>query len=95
MVEISFVKSKRVIMVLPGSNLMAVLLANGIPVASSCRGDGVCAKCRIEVVSGIEHLSPANGLEQFLHERYCLADCVRISCQTTVHGPVTIDTTYW
>jgi Na+-transporting NADH:ubiquinone oxidoreductase subunit NqrF len=27
------------------TNLMELLLANGIPVASSCNGDGACMKC--------------------------------------------------
>lgn len=30
-------------------NLMELLLANGIPVASSCNGDGVCLKCILTV----------------------------------------------
>lgn len=32
-------------------NLMELLLSNGIPVASSCNGDGVCLKC-IATVNG-------------------------------------------
>lgn len=37
-------------------NLMELLLANGIPVASSCNGDGVCLKC-ILTVNGEKVLS--------------------------------------
>lgn len=43
--------SQKVIMTIPiapdelSSNLMELLLDNGIPVASSCNGDGVCLKC--------------------------------------------------
>jgi ferredoxin len=37
-------------------NLMELLLDNGIPVASSCNGDGVCLKC-ILTVNGEKVLS--------------------------------------
>ena len=30
-----------------GANLMKTLLDAGIPVASSCLGDGICGKCRL------------------------------------------------
>ncbi len=48
-----------------GSNLMKSLLEAGLPVASSCDGDGVCAKCRIQIVEGAENLSSENDVEVF------------------------------
>lgn len=79
----------------PGANLMQVLLENGVPVASSCGGDGVCAKCRIEIVDGQANLSPQNDMELFLRERHRISKEERVSCQTTVLGDITIDTSYW
>lgn len=78
-----------------GSNLMAVLLDRGVPVASSCNGDGVCAKCRIQIKSGAEHLSPANETELHLQDRESLKSGTRFSCQVTVLGDIEIDTPYW
>lgn len=43
--------SQKVVMTIPiapedlSTNLMELLLDNGIPVASSCNGDGACLKC--------------------------------------------------
>jgi 2Fe-2S ferredoxin len=78
-----------------GSNLMKALLEAGLPVASSCRGDGVCSKCRIEIVDGEKNLSVQNSTEKGLRVKNSLADNERISCQTAVLGDVTVNAAYW
>ena len=96
MAVISFTKKNRApIQVAQGANLMKSLLDAGIPVASSCHSDGVCAKCRVQVTSGMNYLSGVNDIEKFLQEKYQLKSGLRISCQTEVNGDVEIDTTYW
>ena len=74
---------------------MQALLSAGLPVASSCHGDGVCAKCRVQVVAGLENLSKIENLEQNLIDRNRLSPDKRIACQTRVFGDVTVDTAYW
>lgn len=74
---------------------MQALLDAGLPVASSCLGDGVCGRCRVQVLEGLQNLSPINTTEEILRGRLRLARDVRISCQTTVQGDITIDTSYW
>ena len=32
-----------------GENLMFYLQSQGLPVASSCSGDGICGKCRMKI----------------------------------------------
>lgn len=95
MATISFVKKKPSIEVPSGSNLMKSLLEAGIPVASSCNGDGVCAKCKIKILEGLENLSVENETEKFLKNKENLDKSVRMSCQTKVQGDITIDTNYW
>ncbi len=95
MPKISFLKNRSPIEVARGAELMKALLDAGIPVASSCSGDGVCAKCKIITVEGLDQLSPENETEQFLKMKHKLATNIRISCQTFVHGDITIDTSYW
>ncbi len=92
---IRFRKPRPEIEVPAGTNLMQALLGQGIPVASSCRGDGVCAKCRVEVVEGNRNLSKENDLEKFLRDRHQIERNYRISCQVTVEGDVTVDAGYW
>lgn len=92
---IRFVKDRPPLTVAPGANLMKSLLEAGLPVASSCQGDGICAKCRIQVIEGAENLSQINPREQILRDRLRIAREFRISCQTLVLGDVTVDATYW
>lgn len=79
----------------PGANLMKSLLGNGVPVASSCLGDGVCGKCRIQIVTGAEHLSPQNDTEKFLREKLNIPQDQRISCQTQIFGDISVHASYW
>lgn len=95
MATVSFVKNIAPVEVEPVETLMEALLKAGLPVASSCKGDGICAKCRVRVVAGAENLSPMEPLERRVRERLRLAPDLRLSCQTRVVGPVTVDTTYW
>ena len=93
---IHFAKKNRAsIPVASGANLMKSLLAQDIPVASSCHGEGVCAKCRVSVVQGDQNLSPASELELHLIEKNRIPKGIRISCQVQVQGDVEIDTGYW
>ncbi|HVK61066.1 MAG TPA: 2Fe-2S iron-sulfur cluster-binding protein [Bdellovibrionales bacterium] len=95
MPQIHFEKTRQPLDVPEGTNLMKALLEGGLPVASSCRGDGVCAKCRIQIVSGKENLSPENDREKFLREKFSISRSERVSCQTEIRGDVTVTTSYW
>ena len=93
---IRFAKNYPSLTVASGASLMKSLLDAGLPVASSCHGDGVCAKCRITVLEGaLEGLSAVGPVEQMLRDRLKIPREVRISCQTKVVGDVLIDTSYW
>lgn len=78
-----------------GAVLMEQLLAAKIPVASSCQGKGVCCKCRVSLVSGIEFVSGATTAEVDLLARNGSEKSHRLSCQIRIFGDVTIDTSYW
>lgn len=95
MPAIRFIKARPEISVENGSNMMASLLGAGIPVASSCRGDGVCGKCRIVVADGAKNISPETDLEAGLRLRHGIPSNERLSCQTKILGDVTIDAAYW
>lgn len=88
-------KTQRPLDVEIGQTLMQALLAHGLPVASSCNGDGICGKCRIQILSGAENLSARTELEEILKDKYKLDKNERISCQTQVLGDIRIDTRYW
>lgn len=78
-----------------GENLFSALRSQNVPVASSCKGDGVCGKCVVTVSKGAAQLSPPTELEERLFVKYSYSGSQRISCQCTVLGDVEIQTTYW
>jgi 2Fe-2S ferredoxin len=92
---IHFLKNRPPMTVDSDANLMSSLLEKGVPVASSCRGDGVCCKCLIEVVAGNQNLSPETERELFLREKYAFGKSARVSCQVKVLNDITIDASYW
>lgn len=74
---------------------MEALLSAGLPVASSCHGDAVCGKCRIEIKNGAEHLSKPEAAEQIVSRRIRIQPPYRVSCQVRVVGDIVVDTAYW
>lgn len=74
-----------------GSQLMQVLLDHQIPVASSCKGDGICSKCAMTVTP---QGSPSK-LEIETLQRNKKDLTLRLSCQIKVDEDLTVSTTYW
>lgn len=83
------------IQVKQGVFLMRALLDAGVPVASSCHGDGVCGKCKMTVLGSPDSFSPPNETEKILTEKLSLKSDYRFSCQVVVRGDVEVRTTYW
>jgi len=67
----------------------------GAPLGNSCGGVGVCARCRVRVVSGAENLSPPTTIESRVAAQRALGDDERLACQSIVGGECAITTTYW
>lgn len=74
------------------SNLMNALLQNGVPVASSCNGDGICSKCKVKI-TGLINQTEALELET-LKRNKCEPD-ERLSCQVLVTSDLTVTAKYW
>jgi ferredoxin, 2Fe-2S len=71
---------------------MTSLIDSGLPVASSCQGEGVCSMCRV-VVEGAT--TPPDKVEQDCLERNKCLPGERLSCQITVLNDLIIKTKYW
>jgi len=90
-----FFQKRQPIEVSYGENLMKALLKAGLPIARSCEGEGVCAKCHVQVIEGQNNLSPRQPLEEKLLRENEIPSENRISCQCSVIGPVKVHTSYW
>ncbi|MBZ8178601.1 MAG: 2Fe-2S iron-sulfur cluster-binding protein [Oscillatoria sp. PMC 1051.18] len=96
MANIKFVKENQEIVAADGANLRQKALENGIDLYTlmgkmmNCGGYGQCGTCLVEVVEGMENLSPRTEAEkQKLKKR---PDNYRLACQTSVNGSVSINT---
>lgn len=94
MAKIDLPQLKTTLKLKPGRSLMAELLAHGVPVASSCQGDGICGKCRMKVFSE-KPLSPTSPQEEKTLQNIQAETDERLSCQMLVEHDLKLKTTYW
>jgi len=95
MPTITFLPAGKSLEVVSGTLLFDAALRAKLPVASSCSAEFVCGKCNMQVVQGVENLSPQRDPERKLLHRDKKPETDRISCVTRIYGDCTITTTYW
>jgi 2Fe-2S ferredoxin len=78
-----------------GSNLLKFLQSKNIPIGSACGGMGLCASCKVIVLSTGKGLSRPSDRELEIKDRNNLQKTERIACQCTVIDDVEITTSYW
>lgn len=94
--NIKFVKEDREVVSASGANLRFKALENGIDLYTlmgkmmNCGGYGQCGTCIVEVVEGMENLSPRTEVENRKLKKKPAT--YRLACQTLVNGPVSIVT---
>jgi uncharacterized 2Fe-2S/4Fe-4S cluster protein (DUF4445 family) len=82
---ITFLPDNIVVRVNPGENLLTAAALAGVYIHASCGGDGVCQKCKIELVEGELHSQNTTSLT--LEE---ISKGTRLACISTVISDVTI-----
>lgn len=93
---IKFVREDREVMASMGANLRFKALENGIDLYTfvgkmmNCGGYGQCGTCIIEIVEGMENLSPRTEVENRKLRKK--PNSYRLACQTLVNGPVSVQT---
>jgi|WetSurSiteA1Bulk_404760.scaffolds.fasta_scaffold00532_11 adenylate cyclase len=70
--------------------ILETALGAGIPIAHICQGNGRCSTCRIQVVEGLEHISPRTQAEQAIADHMSFAPDIRLACQTRVNGNIKV-----
>ena len=91
MYSIKIPQKNKVIEVTLGKNLMDALIENGLPVASSCHGEGICSKCAVILTPTGSH----TDLELKTLEKNKLDLSKRLCCQVFVTEDIVVKTTYW
>jgi len=94
--NIKFVKENKEVIAANGANLRLKAMENSIDLytlfgkMTNCGGYGQCGTCVVEIVEGLENLSPRTEVENRKFKKK--PDNYRLACQTLVHGPVSVVT---
>ena len=96
MTTITFVKENQEVIAAQGANLREKALQNRIDIytfkgkLTNCGGYGQCGTCIVEIVEGMENLSPKTDFEKRRLKKK--PDSYRLACQTLVNGAVSVKT---
>jgi len=96
MANIKFLNEQREVIAADGANLREQALQNGIDLYTftgkmmNCGGYGQCGTCIVEVVEGMENLSPRTEVEKRKLKKR--PDSNRLACQVLVNGPAIVKT---
>ncbi|MEW5857696.1 MAG: 2Fe-2S iron-sulfur cluster-binding protein [Cyanobacteriota bacterium] len=96
MANITFVNENQEVVAADGANLREKALQNGIDLYSlmgkmmNCGGYGQCGTCIVEIVEGMENLSPRTEVENRKLKKK--PETYRLACQTLVNGPASVKT---
>ncbi|MBW4572921.1 MAG: 2Fe-2S iron-sulfur cluster binding domain-containing protein [Tolypothrix carrinoi HA7290-LM1] len=94
--NIKFVKENKEVIAANGANLRLKAMQNNIDIykfigkMTNCGGGGNCGTCIVEIVQGMENLSPRTDTEKRILKKK--PENYRLACQTMVNGPVSVAT---
>jgi len=72
-----------------GEDLLEILQANDIPIATSCGGVATCGLCRIKIISGAEGVTAIRTQELVHLGNVAKITGQRLACQSKVDGAAT------
>jgi 2Fe-2S ferredoxin len=93
--RIRFLPSGRELRVARGTTLLEAARRAGLPIASACGADGLCARCCVRVHAGAAALSAEGELEARRKRRNRIDPALRLACRAAVSGDVEVSASYW
>lgn len=83
-------QNERVVDVDTATTILQASVQSGIPHTHVCGGNARCSTCRVLILEGLECCSAPNEKERALAELRRFSPNIRLACQTTVTGDVTL-----
>src|SRR3954463_16037656 len=90
MSAVTYILDQRTIEIDRSETILQGSLRARIPHAHACGGNARCSTCRILILEGLDHCDPRNVKEQLLADRLHFSSEIRLACQTTITGAVTL-----
>jgi uncharacterized 2Fe-2S/4Fe-4S cluster protein (DUF4445 family) len=94
-VEVRFQPNGKRVRVPPGTLILDAARRAGLPVASACGANGLCARCGVRVLAGRECVSAETPDEMLAKAINRVDPSERLSCMVTVTGDVQVTSSYW
>lgn len=91
--DVTFVPLGRTATARDDETLLDVARRANVPLGNSCGGVGICARCKVRVLSGA--LSERTSIEARIGSARGFAEDERMACQAVVLGDCSVTTTYW
>jgi len=92
---VRFQPSGRTVRVERGTTLLEAARRAGLPMASACGADGICARCGLRVIAGELALSPESEGEARQKRRNRIDPALRLACRAQALGDVEVTAGYW
>lgn len=80
---------------LPNETILDAARRAAVPLGNSCGAVGICARCKVTIVSGVANLTAPTAIELRIGAARGFAVDERMACQAAVLGDVTVTTGYW
>ena len=93
--DVTFIPLGRSASAKENETVLDVARRAAVPLGNSCGAVGICARCKVRVVSGAENLSAPTAIETRIGTARNFAPDERMACQAVVMGECSVTTTYW
>ena len=90
MPKVTFKSDGKTVEVPAGTPLTQAAEDNGASIPFSCKA-GVCVSCLVNVVKGMENLTPPTENEKATLEGFGAKPNQRLACQVTINGDVEVE----
>jgi ferredoxin len=78
-----------------GSTLLDAARRAGLPLASACGAEGLCARCGLEVLEGAEALGAEGEDERRSKQRNRIDPRQRLACRAVLGADARVRASYW
>lgn len=92
---VRFQPSGREVRVPAGTTLLQAAREAGLPVATACGANQLCALCGLQILEGGHALAPETDEEAHIKQLNRVEEKLRLSCQLEVTGDLVVTALYW
>jgi ferredoxin len=91
--RLSLPQSGVAVEVAKGTRLVDAIRAAGLPIATACGDELVCAKCGVRILAG--RVARESALERRAKARNRVPKDLRLACALRVQADLTVEADYW